>query len=818
MKSTTTTFKSLSNFKKIILVGFLIGLLGFILLVTLRLMVKVDSIGDIPSLVEIKQIQNPLSSEIYSKEGKFIGSFYKENRSYLEEEEMNTYFKDALIATEDVRFYSHNGVDKRSIMRVIFKTLLLSKQSSGGGSTITQQLAKNLYPRKRFKLFSTVLNKFREIEIAKKIERLYSKDEILLMYANTVSFGERAFGLKIAAQRFYNKAPIDLSLDEASTLVGMLKATSYYSPRRYPDRAISRRNVVLGQMVKYGYITEEQQKSASVLPIKLEYNSPNSDFQFAAYFKQELRKQFAALQNENKKLEDYNLDLDGLVITTTLDYDIQIAAEAIMVDHMTRLQQTFTDSWKGADMLEGNASILNDKLTGLQEYRAAKANGKSSAEAKKQLAKPSKKTVWTWNGFQSQNISTVDSIMHYLGLLHTGILATDTKTGGIRAWVGGIDYGKFQYDNIKGARQVGSTFKPIVYLTALSKGVQPCDEFNNELRTYTDFQDWTPKNSDDNYGDIVTMKGALTHSINTVSVQVLFRAGINSVVEMAEKLGITSKLNPVPSLVLGTSDISLKEMVNAYSTIGNQGKKNEQYCISKIVDKEGRTIYEHQLIEPEIVVDSIYTQALSGMLQNATLNGTGARLYSEYGLTIPLMGKTGTTQNQSDGWFVGFNDDLTIGAWVGTEDRRIHFRYLGHGAGSRSAMPMVASLFKVAEQKGKIEDQGLDYTYVDACFDRLSPEQLIERRREERLQKQETLTEAIADLFSNKRRHQQQQPRYPTGQSRQQTSNEQSHRTTTTRTQTQSKRNVEIFINKWEERIQNFEKNMKDKKRRKRKN
>ena len=804
-------FSEKSLFNKIFTLGLIFGLLGFLAILTLRLSVKIPSIGKIPTLSQIRQIQNPLTSELYSADGKLIGSFFKENRSYLESEEVNDYFRDALITTEDARFYSHNGVDKRSLVRVFFKTLLLSRESSGGGSTLTQQLAKNLYPRRRYKILSTVVNKFREIEIAKKIETLYSKEEILLMYANTVSFGERAFGLKTAAQRFYDKAPVDLSLDEAATLVGILKATSYYSPRRNPERAQARRNVVLNQMVKYEKLTEAEATEASKLPIKLTYNSPSKDFQFAAYFKQEVRKEFDRWKkDQGSKHKKVDLDTDGLKITTTLDYDLQIAAEAIMEDHMRNLQKIFIQSWEGADILEGNNQIITDKLTGLNSYRQLKESGKSSAQAKEILSKKESKSVWTWEGIEKQSLSSIDSIQHYLSLLHTGILAKSTQTGDVKAWVGGIDYSQFQYDNVKGGRQVGSTFKPIVYLTALTKGVQPCDEFTNELRTYTDFQDWTPKNSDDNYGDIVTMKGALAQSINTVSVQVLFRAGIESVVEMAANLGITSKLNAVPSLVLGTSDVSVLEMVNAYSTLANDGRKTKTQTILKIEDKEGRILYSLDRPEAEQVVEEHYAQTLNGMLQNATLNGTGARLYSQYGITGPMMGKTGTTQNQSDGWFIAYNKDLTIGAWVGTQDRRIHFRYLGHGAGSRSALPMVASLFQYAQSKGKLTPQDIDRTYVDQCFDRLTPEELVERRRQERINKKGALEKALEDIFANK----DQRNRYPSPRSSQYPNR---RRQTT---QSQDNFNIDKAVSRWESRLAEFEekvrKNSEERKRKKR--
>ncbi len=812
MKRVIKWYSKKSLFNKLLSLVIILGILGLIAIISLRLIVKISAIGHVPSLSQIRQIQNPLTSEIYSADGKLIGSFYKENRSYLESEDVNDYFRDALITTEDVRFYEHNGVDKRSLARVLVKTLLLSRESSGGGSTLTQQLAKNLYPRRRYKVLSTVVNKFREIEIAKKIETLYSKEEILLMYANTVSFGERAFGLKTAAQRFYNKAPIELSLDESATLVGILKATSYYSPRRNPERAKARRNVVLNQMVKYEKLSQAEANEASRLPIKLTYNSPSKDFQFAAYFKQEVRKEFDRWKkNQGNKYSEVDLDTDGLKITTTLDYDLQIAAEAIMEDHMRNLQKIFIQSWEGDDILKGNTQIIADKLTSLKSYNQLKKEGKSATDIQDFLSHKASRTVWTWDGYDKQSLSVKDSIQHYLSLLHTGILAKSTQTGDIKAWVGGIDYSQFQYDNIKGGRQVGSTFKPIVYLTALTKGVQPCEEFNNELRTYTDYQDWTPKNSDNNYGDIVTMKGALAQSINTVSVQVLFRAGIDAVVDMAERLGIKSELNAVPSLVLGTSDVSLLEMVNAYSTLGNDGKKTEVQTILKIEDKEGRILYSLDRPEPEQVVEAQYAQTLNAMLQNATLNGTGARLYSQYGLTGSLMGKTGTTQNQSDGWFIGYNKDLTIGAWVGTQDRRIHFKYLGHGAGSRSALPMVASLFQYAQTKGKLTPQEIDKTYIEQCFDRLTPEELLARRNQQNANKKGTLEKALQDILANRDGNR----RYPTQPQRESIPPSQR-----SRTQSNDNFNINKAVSRWESRLAEFEdqirKKAKERKRKKR--
>lgn len=711
-------YLELPKWKKYALPLSILIILPVIFVFSLRLAVGLELIDDLPTKREIKNISSPLASELYASNNKLIGKYFIQNRTPLTYEELNSFFISALIATEDRRYYKHNGVDLRSLFRVFFKTVLLQRESSGGGSTITQQLAKNLYKRKRYKICSTLINKFREMSIAKRIEKVYSKDEILLMYANTVSFGERAFGLATASQRFFNKKPNDLLIEEAATLVGMLKATTYYSPRKNPERSLKRRNVVLSQMAKYEFIDEKIVEEIKALPLILNYKAASEEEEFAKYFKQYVKKEFLKWRLDNRKEDGsfYDLEYDGLKIHTTLDFDLQVAAEKIMEIHMKRLQNIFLESWKGGKLFGKGSKIIDDQILSNEEYKNLRENGANGKEALAKFTEHGPRKLWTWEGYVDFDKTKIDSIKHYLSLLHTGILAVQPMSGEIKTWVGGIDYGHFQYDNITSPRQVGSLFKPIVYLTALEQGKEPCDFYKNELRTYTSYQDWTPGNSNDEYGGFISMKSGLAHSVNTVSVQILFEAGVKNVVSTAERLGIAEALNPVPSIVLGTSDVSLFSMVKAYSTIANRGTKSELFAIKSIEDKEGNVIYT-QAIEENLQIQLGFEQQhldeLDQMLYDVTHKGTGARLYRMFEIPVDVKGKTGTTQNQSDGWFIGYTDDLVIGAWVGTEDRRIHFRNLGTGSGGRTALPMVGAIFEFAANKNKLNS----YQTVNVDFE-----------------------------------------------------------------------------------------------------
>jgi penicillin-binding protein 1A len=666
-------------------------------------MVTFEVIDQLPTIQDLQSIDNPIASELYASDSILIGRYFTENRSKLEADQLNDFYKNALIATEDIRFYKHSGVDYKSLLRVFFKSILLQRQGSGGGSTITQQLVKNLYPRKRYKMFSTILNKFREMSIASRLENIYSKDQILLLYSNTVSFGEGAFGLNTAAKRFFNKNPRDLLLEEAATLVGMLKATTYYSPRRFPDRARQRRNVVLSQMSNYGFIKEEVAEEVSKLPIKLSYQAVSEVEEFARYFKQFVKKEFGEWSSSLSKEDGskYNLYRDGLKIYTSLDYEMQIVGEQNMLVHMSQLQKLFDQEWKGGKKFGQGTRVIDDKILADPYYKQLKEEGKTNKQALDVFTVHGNRELWTWDGIETKSATKIDSIKHYLSLLHAGVLAADPGSGKIKVYIGGNDFSRFQWDNVMSPRQAGSVFKPIVYLTALEKGVNPCDYYKNELRTYNDYQDWAPRNANEEYGGYLPVYQALMHSVNTVSVQLLFEAGIPSVIEVAKELGIKSPLSGVPSIVLGTSDVSLFEMVRAYSVLANKGKVSKLRSIERIEDIHGNILYQEEPSEEEYAdIDPENAEILNAMLTNVTKAGTGRRIYSNYSIPFELMGKTGTTQNQSDGWFIAYTDNLVVGAWVGAQDRRIHFRSLSSGAGGRTALPLVGAIFEYAASEG----------------------------------------------------------------------------------------------------------------------
>ncbi len=715
-------FKSKKWYSKIFILGASLFLTGVISVLLLFLSVKWNVVTKLPSNEEILSINNPLSTEIYSREGNLFGIFYDENRGDLDTSDLTTNFKNALLATEDIRFYKHSGIDYRSLGRVIIKSIILQNDASGGGSTLTQQLAKNLYPRKRFKFLSLPLNKFREICIAQKLEKNYTKDEILLLYSNTISFGERAFGLYTASKRFFGKKPIDLSLEESATLVGILKAPSYYSPKKNPERCKNRRNIVLSQMQKYEFITLEELDKAKETELVLNYKSISESTGLARYFQQYIKKEFQQWAKENPKENGdlYHINRDGLKIYTTLNYDLQIATEHNMEKHMKTLQGIFDRSWKNGNKYGPNDRYFKNEISSGQLGKRFK--NLSEEEIQKILDTEREMRLWKWGKKEKELVSVEDSIRHYMSLLQTGILGVKAKTGEIITYVGGTDYGKFQFDNVLGKRQVGSTFKPIVYLAALKKGLTPCDYFANEKRIYSDYKDWEPENSDGKYGGFLSVREALTRSVNTVSVQLMFHAGMKNVVEFANSLGVESKLPAVPSLVLGTADISLKEMVTAYSSIANGGRKPDLYSISRITDSKGNVLYEREM--PDIEEEEIEApyHMIKDIMKNVTAEGTGARIYN-YNIPFDVAGKTGTTQNQTDGWFIGATDDYVFGAWVGAQNRGIHFRNLGTGSGGRTALPLVGRMFEYIASTGYSPEIPLIDTFNISCPDSISTEE-----------------------------------------------------------------------------------------------
>jgi penicillin-binding protein 1A len=652
---------------------------------TLILLVIAGVFGKLPDTSELKRIQNPMATEIYTADGILMGKYYIQNRQYLAPGQITSTLRNMLIATEDRRFYDHHGIDFRSLGRVVIKTILLGQDKAGGGSTITQQLAKNLYPRRDYGIISMPVNKFREMAIALKIENVYAKEEILELYLGTVPFGENTFGIRSASMRFFSKDPHELRAEETAVLIGMLKATGTYNPTRDPKRARIRRNVVLGQMARYNYIDQAMADSLRQLPIELNYRPLPHDAGIAPYFREFIRGELdqwclTHFKNEN---EPYDLYTDGLKIYTTVDSRLQLYAEEAIKEHMARLQELFDEHWRNRDLWKG---VREEML--LINY-----DGKYSKEMA--MEETRKMNVFTWQGLQEKEYNTLDSIRHFLQFLQTAFMAMDVHSGEIKAWVGGIDYEYFKYDHVLAKRQVGSTFKPLVYLAALEQGISPCEFFPNDSVVYHQYDDWTPRNADRTYGGYYSLKGALVHSVNTVSVNLLMETGIDTVTELGQKAGIESSMPEVPSLALGTANISLFEMVRVYQAIANRGMAIKPKYLTRIENKDGKVLYVNPASEQgRAVCHPENAEVMVEMLREVVNHGTASALRNEHQIIADVAGKTGTTQNHTDGWFIGFTPSLVAGVWVGGDLQNLHFRSMEYGQGAFMAMPIWSNFMK----------------------------------------------------------------------------------------------------------------------------
>jgi len=687
--------KSIKKFNILKFIGstvtffFLLGCLFFIL-------VFLGVLGPVPSKNQLHQINNPVASEVYSIDGKILGRYYVENRSNASFEEISPNIINALIATEDARFYEHRGIDEIALLRVFVKSILLQHGSSGGGSTLSQQIAKNLFPRVNYGPFSLPVNKLREAIIAYRLERIYSKQEVLAMYLNTVPFAENIFGIEVASERFYSQKPSQLDVHEAAVLVGMLKANNYYNPRTHPERAIERRNVVIGQMAKYEYITVLQAEEFKAKPLGIKYQVISYNQGPAPYFLEKLKPQLLEWceNNTNENDDPYNLYTDGLKIQTTIDYNLQYYAQQSVKEYMKNLQQVFDNHWKSRDLFKENPAIIKSAITNTTSYKSQKGTGVAYDEVLNQYNEKKPTTLFTWNGLIDENVSRLDSLEHYLKLLNAGFLAIDPQQGSLKAWVGGIDYRFFQFDHVTAPRQTGSTFKPFVYLAALENNVAPDKYFVNQFKVYKDYQDWAPRNSHNDYGGYYTMKGALAKSLNTVSVEVLLAAGINKTIDVVEDLGISAELPDYLSLALGVASISLKEIVEAFAGIVNDGKPVETHYLLEIADRNGNVLetFNYEL-EDVSVVSPENCRAVINMMEAVVNKGTGRGIRSIYKIKGDFAGKTGTTQNNSDGWFIGITPNLVTGCWVGADDPRVHFRTTTYGQGAYMALPIVGKFF-----------------------------------------------------------------------------------------------------------------------------
>ncbi|MFT7589359.1 MAG: penicillin-binding protein 1A [Limisphaerales bacterium] len=672
---------------------------------------------DIPDIVELQNPQSYLASEVYSADGEVIGKYYRENRSNAKFEELPVDLRNALVATEDVRFRKHAGVDARAIARVAVGVITFNP--AGGGSTLTQQLAKNLYPRERdLSSVDLVNRKFKEWILAARLEKNFTKDEILTLYLNTVPFMYAAYGVKACAKTYFGKDISDLSTEESATIVGMLKNPSLYNPVRRVEKTRSRRNDVFYQMTKYGYLDEAKRDSLCTLELDISlFKRQDHNSGMATYFREQLRLWMNQWCKDNLKSngEPYNVYKDGLKITTTLDSRMQRYAEEAVVEWMTPLQESFFEHWgpkyrhspwtyPGSDRRD--PKFLEKKMKRSERYRKLKKAGKSESEIKAIFEKPIEMKLFSWEGDINNEIDTVlspmDSLNYISRILHAGMMALDPKTGYIRAWVGGVDHLHFKYDHVNKntRRQVGSTFKPFIYTTALQAGYYPCKEVPNVPVTFHKgdsrwglLKDWTPGNSgDDKEGENVTLYWALANSVNYVSAYLMDKVGSRPVIDMTKKMGVEAEIPDLPSICLGTPEISLYEMVGAYTIFANKGGYTQPVFVTKIEDKNGVILYEHFGATNEEVMKPEDAYVMLKMLQNVVQEGTAVRLHRDPYGNIPwdaeLAGKTGTTQQHSDGWFMGIAPKLVSGVWVGADDPVVAFRTIDKGQGANMALPI----------------------------------------------------------------------------------------------------------------------------------
>lgn len=646
--------------------------------------------GKLPTYAELRDIRNDEASVLYSEDGELIGKYYIENRTNVKFEGIPRNALDALIATEDVRFYEHQGVDKVSMLRVIFKTFLLRHRSSGGGSTISQQLAKNLYPREEQQVTFMPVVKLKEMFTARRLENIYTKDEILTLYLNTVSFGENTYGIESAAQKYFSTSASDLTLPEAATLIGMLKGPSRYNPRLHPERALQRRNTVIGQMIKYDFLTEEEGEKFMKTGLGLDYIAVNHYSGLAPYLREKIRQDAVKIINEYNAIygTSYNLYKDGLILTSTIDAEMQRYAEEAIGIHMKKLQDSYYKQLGKKEPWDRQPELLTKAIQNSNTYQRLKRQGLSEAEIMK--AMNSKKAMLIYSPYQGEvkvEYSSIDSIKHYLKILQPGMIAVEPQTGKVKAWIGGINFKYFQYDQVEAPRQVGSVFKPVVYSAAIHQGAHIDAYYENKQTTYPEFDNWTPRNADNKYEGFYTLKGALSQSINTIAVEVLLQTGVDSVIAQARRLGITAELPPYPSLALGVADIPLKEMVRPFASFANGGKLVSQYYLSEIKDRQGNILYKAPEREVTEALPETEASLMSNMLAAAINEGTGKRLRTNYGLKNEIAGKTGTTQNHVDGWFIGYNPRIVVGIRVGANDAGIHFNDLRLGQGANMALP-----------------------------------------------------------------------------------------------------------------------------------
>ena len=727
MSKTKKKRSSKRNYKKFILAFWLFFFSGLIAVVGIFGFVAFGYMGAMPPLEQLENPKTNLATQILSSDGVVLGKFYfNDNRTPITYDELPQNIVEALIATEDERYYDHAGIDWRGTLRAIF---YLGKK--GGASTITQQLARQLFVGVRSRnIKEAVLQKIKEWVLSVQLERRYTKNEIIAMYLNIYDFGYNADGVRSAAKIYFDTTPQALTLDQSATLVGMLKNSSLYNPLRRPEMVRKRRNVVFQQMLRNKLITQAEKDSLSALPLKIDFSPESHREGLATYFRAYLQEFMKKWIRENPKFDGgtYNLYRDGLKIYTTIDSRLQALGENAVAKHMKNLQKEFflqnteelNPNAPFFDLREGEIDTLMTRTAYRSErWRKGKLAGMDEEALLDSFFKPVPMQVFSWEGEIDTIMTPMDSIRYYKHFLRAAMMSMEPQTGHVKTWVGGFNYKHFQYDQVKqGRRQIGSTFKPFLYATAIDQlKLSPCDKLPDALycideMKHGNIDPWCPKNSGDRYGRMRTLKNALANSVNTISARIMDKVGPRPVIDLVKKTGVTSYIPKVPSIALGTPDISLFEMVGAYGTFANQGIYIEPIVIKRIEDKNGMALFE-VVPKTKDVISEEAAYVTVNLLQGVTEHGSGARLrhaglektnyvYEKvvtgypYIFENPIAGKTGTTQNQSDGWFMGMVPNLVTGVWVGGEDRSIHFEEIAFGQGATMALPIWALYMKGA--------------------------------------------------------------------------------------------------------------------------
>ena len=709
--------KKHSGFRRYIIWFWSLFALGILMAILVFLLAGWGVFGPMPTFDELENPETNLATEIFSSDGETLGKYYSENRTPVKFDDLPTHLVEALVATEDERYYTHSGIDAKGTLRAI---VYMGKR--GGASTITQQLAKLLFTEDvANNTFARVVQKVKEWVIATRLERQYTKEEIITMYLNKYDFIYQAVGIRSAAKIYFGKEPKDLKVEEAAVLVAMLKNPNLYNPLkdRFEDNSLRRRNQVLKQMEVNDYLTTEEKDSLQQLPLVTDYTPQGHDEGMATYFRVYLQGFLHDWIKENPKPDgtEYNIYRDGLKVYTTIDSRMQQYAEEAVDMHMPNLQKEFnsqnkdnkTAPFRDVTQAERN-DIIMDAMRRSERWRLMKEEGKSNEAIIKSFEVPTEMSVFTWKGVQDTVMTPRDSILHYKSFLQTGMMSMVPQTGEVMAWVGGIDFKHFKYDHVKqGKRQVGSTFKPFVYATAIDQlHLSPCDTLPKNRHTieagrHGNLKDWTPRNSDDEYSGMVSLKEGLAKSINTVTARLIDRVGPKPVIDLVKDLGVEAKIPAVPSIALGTADMSVFEMVSAYSAFVNEGVYVTPVIVTRMEDKNGTILYQN-VPQTKDVLSKEAAYVTVNLMEGVTQYGSGTRLRGNwavndpyykaimtgypYDFKNPIAGKTGTTQNQSDGWFMGMVPDLVTGVWVGAEDRSVHFPGIRYGQGAAMALPI----------------------------------------------------------------------------------------------------------------------------------